>query len=58
MNNDKTTAMRPFVVKDLLGNGKSLENQIAEIGAKLKSTGASVELRNMVQQNAQMKKKL
>ena len=36
--------------KDLLGNGKSLENQIAEIGAELKSTGASVELRNMVQQ--------
>ena len=39
-----------LLVKDLLGNGKSLENQIAEIGAKLKSTGASVELRNMVQQ--------
>ena len=39
-----------LLVKDLLGNGKSLENQISEIGAKLKSTGASVELRNMVQQ--------
>ena len=39
-----------LLVKDLLGNGKSLEHQIAEIGAKLKSTGASVELRNMVQQ--------
>ena len=39
-----------LLVKDLLGNGKSLENQIAEIGAKLKSTGASVELRNMGQQ--------
>ncbi len=39
-----------LLVKDLLGNGKSLENQIAQIGAKLKSTGASVELRNMVQQ--------
>ena len=39
-----------LLVKDLLGNGKSLENQIAEIGAKLKSTCASVELRNMVQQ--------
>lgn len=39
-----------LLVKDLLGNGKSLENQITEIGAKLKSTGASVELRNMVQQ--------
>ncbi len=39
-----------LLVKDLLGNGKSLENQIAEIGTKLKSTGASVELRNMVQQ--------
>ena len=39
-----------LLVKDLLGNGKSLENQIAEIGAKLKSTGASVEMRNMVQQ--------
>ena len=39
-----------LLVKELLGNGKSLENQIAEIGAKLKTTGASVELRNMVQQ--------
>lgn len=39
-----------LLVKDLLCNGKSLENQIAEIGTKLKSTGASVELRNMVQQ--------
>lgn len=39
-----------LLVKDLLGNGKSLENQIAEIGGKLKDSGASVELRNMVQQ--------
>lgn len=39
-----------LLVKDLLCNNKSLENQIAEIGAKLKNSGASVELRNMVQQ--------
>lgn len=38
-----------LLVKELLGNEKSLENQIAEIGTKLKSAGASVELRNMVQ---------
>ena len=39
-----------LLVKDLLGNGKSLENQISEIGSALKQSGASVELRNMVQQ--------
>ncbi len=39
-----------LLVKDLLRNGKSLENQIADIGAKLKDAGASTELRNMVQQ--------
>ena len=37
-----------FLVKDLLGNGKSLENQISDIGTKLKESGASEELRNMV----------
>ena len=36
--------------KALLNNGKSLENQIPGIGEMLKSAGASVELRNMVQQ--------
>lgn len=39
-----------LLVKDLLKNGKSLENQISGIGELLKSSGASVELRNMVQQ--------
>lgn len=39
-----------LLVKDLLNNGKSLENQIPGIGEMLKSAGASVELRNMVQQ--------
>ena len=37
-----------LLVKDLLNNGKSLENQIPDIGGMLKSAGASVELRNMV----------
>lgn len=37
-----------LLVKDLLGNGKSLENQISDIGTKLKASGASDELRNMV----------
>ncbi len=37
-----------LLVKDLLGNNKSLENQISALGAKLKSRGASEELRNMV----------
>lgn len=39
-----------LLVKDLLNNGKSLENQIPGIGEMLKNAGASVELRNMVQQ--------
>lgn len=39
-----------LLVKALLNNGKSLENQIPGIGEMLKSAGASVELRNMVQQ--------
>ena len=39
-----------LLVKDLLNNGKSLENQISGIGEILKRSGASVELRNMVQQ--------
>lgn len=39
-----------LLVKDLLNNGKSLENQISGIGEMLKRSGASVELRNMVQQ--------
>jgi len=37
-------------VKDLLKNGKSLENQIPELGQKLKDAANSVELRNMVTQ--------
>lgn len=39
-----------LLVKDVLGNNKSLENQIPEIGSVLKKSGTSVELRNMVQQ--------
>lgn len=39
-----------LLVKYLLKNEKSLENQIPEIGSRLKEVGASVELRNMVQQ--------
>ena len=39
-----------LLVKDLLGNNKSLENQIADIGLMLKNSGASAELRNMVPQ--------
>ena len=42
-----------LLVKDLLNNGKSLENQISGIGEILKRSGASVELRNMVQQATQ-----
>lgn len=37
-----------LLVKALLNNGKSLENQIGEIGEKLKIAKASSELRNMV----------
>lgn len=37
-----------LLVKALLGNNKSLENQLAYLGAELKSKGASDELRNMV----------
>lgn len=33
-----------------MGNNKSLENQIADIGLMLKNSGASAELRNMVPQ--------
>ena len=39
-----------LLVKDILGNGKSLENQIAELGSMMKETDASIELRNMVAQ--------
>lgn len=39
-----------LLLKDLLGNDKSLENQIGDIGAMLKSTGTSSEVRNMVTQ--------
>lgn len=39
-----------LLVKDILVNRKSLENQIAELGTMLKNTDASVELRNMVTQ--------
>ncbi len=37
-----------LLVKDLLNNGKSLENQINDLGGMLKAQGASEELRNMV----------
>lgn len=37
-----------LLVKDLLCNNKSLENQISDLGSKLKSKGTSDELRNMV----------
>lgn len=36
-----------LVVKSLLGNEKSLENQLPEIGARLKEQGISSEIRNM-----------
>lgn len=36
-----------LVVKKLLGNEKSLENQLGEIGAKLKEQNISPEIRNM-----------
>lgn len=39
-----------LLIKDLLRNNKSLENQIADIGSMLKNSGASVEIRNMVTQ--------
>jgi len=39
-----------LLIKDLLGNNKSLENQIADIGSMLKESGASAEIRNMVTQ--------
>lgn len=39
-----------LLVKDILDNGKSLENQIAELGSMMKETDASIELRNMVTQ--------
>ncbi len=39
-----------LLVKDLLHNEKSLENQISAIGSALKDSGASAELRNMVPQ--------
>lgn len=39
-----------LLVKGILKNGKSLENQIAELGQMLKEHGASVELRNMITQ--------
>ena len=37
-----------LLVKDLLGNNKSLESQISDLGSQLKAKGASDELRNMV----------
>lgn len=37
-----------LLVKDLLSNNKSLENQISDLGSQLKENGASEELRNMV----------
>ena len=37
-----------LLVKDLLGNNKSLENQFSDLGSQLKAKGASDELRNMV----------
>ena len=37
-----------LLVKLLLNNGKSLENQVSALGQLLKDRGASVELRNMV----------
>lgn len=39
-----------LLVKDLLKNGKSLENNIAELGLKLKEADTSIELRNMCTQ--------
>ena len=36
-----------LLLKEILGNGKSLENQIVEIGQALKQTDVSKELRNM-----------
>lgn len=39
-----------LLIKDLLGNKKSLENQIEGIGGMLKKSGASAEIRNMVTQ--------
>ncbi len=37
-----------LLVKDLLGNNKSLENQLGDFGSRLKEKGVSDELRNMV----------
>jgi hypothetical protein len=37
-----------LLVRDILNNNKSLENQIQEIGQYLKNAGASKELRNMI----------
>lgn len=37
-----------LLVKDLLKNNKSLENQLGDLGFRLKEKGASEELRNMV----------
>ena len=39
-----------LLVKSLLGNNRSLENQIADLGAMLKNKNTSIELRNMVTQ--------
>ncbi len=39
-----------LLVKDLLNNGRSLENNISELGGRLKDANASVELRNMFTQ--------
>ena len=39
-----------LLVKDLLANDKSLENNIAELGTKMKEVDISVEIRNMCTQ--------
>ena len=39
-----------LLIKEILGNKRSLENQITELGGMLKNTDTSIELRNMVMQ--------
>ena len=39
-----------LLIKDILCNNRSLENQIAELGGMLKNSDVSVELRNMIMQ--------
>ena len=38
-----------LLVKDLLGNKKSLENQLSDIGSMLKASGSSSELQKMIE---------